>query len=375
VTGRTYRRVESPGGTGIDGLVVVERPVRAPGPGECVVRIEAATVNRSDIARVEGEYGGVAVARFSSYGGGAEEAAAADDGSTAYVPGMEGAGTVLAAGPDVDLGLVGRTVLIHSHSWCGACEECRAGLDNACAHGKIFGSQTPGVGAWSEQVVVPARQLFLLPEGMSPEQAVPAEVTYGPVWWGLRHLAGVGGGDVVVIEGGDSNLGVAAVQVVALLGATAVPVVRDAGSPRARELAAAGGVRVWERPDVSAESLRTEFGRRPRVVLDLLGTASFQHGLDLLAAGGVVLVLGAHTGADVPLRLDRLFRRSTAVQGVGRAPIAIMQEVLSEIAAGRLAPRIARTFRLDQVRDAVRHADDSPLLGKTLVAPAGGAGP
>ena len=362
----TYRRVEARAGAGRDGLVVVRRPTNEPGPGECLIRVEVATINRADLHRIDGSYGGVAITPFQTLG---DSSRGADESVAVYVPGMEAAGTVIAVGKSVETSLVGTRVLVHSHSWCGQCDECRAGLDNACPHGRVFGSQTPGVGAWSEQVVVPAKQVHVLPDQLPLEHAVCAEVTYGPVWWGLRHRTAVGPHDLVAVQGGDSTLGLAAVQVIKLVGATPVMIVRDRRSPRARQLADLEGVHVRERAEVTSAAFVAEFGRRPLVVLDLLGAASFHQSLELVASGGTVLAIGAHTGASVDLRIDRLFQRNVAIQGIARAPIAGMVEILDLMAAGRLTPRIAREFSLDDVRSAVEFADSRAQFGKTLLRP------
>jgi NADPH2:quinone reductase len=211
--------------------------------------------------------------------------------------------------------------------------------------------------------------LYVLPQSLSPQAAAVIEVTYGPVWWGLKHLARVDHRDLVVIQGGDSNLGVAAVHLASALGAQTASIVRDATSSRARQLLTIDRCRVYERSDVTPARLVADFGHRPRVVVDLLGAASFEQSIDIVAALGAVLVMGAHTGAEVSLRLDQLFRRSTLLQGVGRAPIRVMEEVLQLAANHVFSPLIAKVFPLADVKDAVRFADRSPALGKTILVP------
>jgi NADPH:quinone reductase-like Zn-dependent oxidoreductase len=363
----TYRRVESPEGAGLDGLRVVQRVLPAPGPGECVVQVQAAALNRSDLHRIRGEYGGVPMRRFSRYGVNTRKDG--DASASAYVPGMEAAGLVLAVGADDDVGLVGRAVLVHSHLSCGVCDACLRGVDNACEAATIFGSQTPGMGAWSEQVLVPVSQVMPLPESLQPADVVGVEVTYGPVWWGLHHLARLSAGDVVAIQGGAAGLGLAALEVVRQAGAVAVSIVRDASSPRALALVAEPNAVVVESSDASADWFLARFGSRPRIVLDLVGAATFRHSLDIVAAAGIVLVIGAHSGVEVSLRLDEMFSRNIAVQGVGRAPTSVMKELVNAVADGVLKPRIAARFALDDVVLAARYADEPDLLGRVLLIP------
>lgn len=362
-----YRRVESPEGSGVDGLRVVQRMLPNPAPGECVVEVRAAALNRSDLHRIRGKYGVVEMPRFSRYGVDARDEN--DATVSAYVPGMEAAGVVLAVGGDDDAALVGRSVLVHSHSSCGICVACQRGVDNACGAARIFGSQTPGMGAWSEQVLVQVSQVMPLAEGVAPADVVGVEVTYGPVWWGLHDLAKLSAGDVVAIQGGTSALGTAALEVARQAGAVAVSIVRDASSPRALALAAEPGALVVNRADVSADWFSARFGRSPRIVIDLIGAATFRQSVDIVASAGVVLIIGAHTGVEVPLRLDQMFSRSIAVQGVGRAPTPVMKRLVSAVAEGILQPKVAARFALDDVVAAARYADEPDRLGRVLLIP------
>jgi NADPH:quinone reductase-like Zn-dependent oxidoreductase len=225
------------------------------------------------------------------------------------------------------------------------------------------------MGAWSQRVLVPVAQVMPLPDTLTAADVVGVEVTYGPVWWGMRDLAAVSEGDLVAVQGGASGLGLAALEVGRQVGAEVVSIVRDASSPRARELAAEPAAVVAESVDASVDWFMARYGRRPRVVLDLVGAATFRHSLDIVAAAGVVLDIGAHTGVEVPLRLDEMFSRSIAVQGVGRAPTSVMELLVGAVAQGDLRPRVAGRFLLDDVVEAIRFADGPDRLGRVLLLP------
>jgi NADPH:quinone reductase-like Zn-dependent oxidoreductase len=362
-----YRRVESPEGAGVEGLRVETRMLPDPAPGECVVHVRAATVNRSDLHRIRGEYGGSPMPRFSRYG--VVTAGSGDAADSAYVPGMEAAGVVAAVGSHDDGELIGSPVLVRSHSSCGDCDACRRGVDNACEEGVIFGSQTPGRGAWSEQVLVPVSQLMVLPDGLAPADVVGVEVTYGPVWWGLHDLAGLSDGDLIAVQGGASGLGLAALEVARLAGAVAVSIVRDPSSPRAVALAAEPDALVVSASEASADWFAHRFGRRPRIVVDLVGAATFRHSQDIVAGAGELLVIGAHTGVEVPLRLDELFSRSIALRGVGRAPTRVMTSLVKAVAEAALRPRVAARFAMGDVVAAARYSGEPDRLGRVLLLP------
>ena len=109
---------------------------------------------------------------------------------------MSRPGTIVEVGPDGDPSLVGRRAVLHSHESCGTCLYCAAGADNLCGKMRVFGVGTLGLGGWSEEVVVPARQLLTLRDNVDLAAACTYEVTYGTVLHNLRR-----GLDLTVLPG------------------------------------------------------------------------------------------------------------------------------------------------------------------------------
>ena len=126
---------------GNDVLTIGERPDPAPGPGEVLVRIEAAALNRLDLFVRDG-IPGVPVA-------------------FPHVPGADGAGVVEALGPGVTGPAPGTRVLLQPGLSCGTCEFCLAGERSLCVNFRILGEHLPGT--FAEKVAVPAANVYPAP--------------------------------------------------------------------------------------------------------------------------------------------------------------------------------------------------------------------
>lgn len=345
-----------PGKTLGDSIILVERSSPLLADHELRLKTIACSVNRTDLERLKGAYGGIPT----------RNTAFAPRGEGPYVPGLEPVGLVVEVGSAVGPEWLGRRVLVHSHRSCGQCSYCRAGLDNACGQMVVFGSQTPGYGGWSDEVVVRADQVVALPDGVSTEAAACLEVTYATVWWALTHHVRIVPGEVVAIRGGTGALAVAAVQIALLLGADPVVLVREPDGPKSQALVAAvGGKAIAD--TATPDQLLEVGGRLPSVVLELVGGHHLNHDVALVAPYGTVVVLGAHGGAEGSVRWDWVFHKSVAIRGSARAPLHSVGPLLQLFVSGRLRPIISKTFPLTSVTDAVLFADKPTGLGRVIL--------
>lgn len=356
----TYRRVElRPDGS----PEVVERTETRLGPGTVRVAVQWCSVNRADVERIRGSYGGIPVA----------QAAFASRETGAAVPGLEPVGTVVEVAEAAHDLLLGTRVLVHSHVSCGTCSACRNGRDNLCPTMRVLGARTPGLGGWSEQLVVPATQVMLLSDDVDPRGACTYEATYATVLHHLRHGLSISlASGPVLVRGVPGVLAVAALQTCATLGIPAAGVVRDESSPRldlvrnrVPAIILLGGedleaklADLWEDP--------------PALVIEPLGGAFVGQDMAVVARGGCVGVLGGHLGAEAALRFDQLFHKGVAIFGTPRAPLHTMSEVAALVEGGLLDPLVDREFSLDQVADAVMYCDAQTGVGRVLLAMAVG---
>jgi D-arabinose 1-dehydrogenase-like Zn-dependent alcohol dehydrogenase len=351
-----YRRIEC---DGLGSISLRECAESELGPGTVRLSVSYCSVNRGDLERIIGSYGGIDVSGMSLY--------RSNDGR--FVPGYEPSGKVVEIAADVDRSLLGRSVVLHSHQSCGKCRYCVAGADNLCGKVQVFGVATPDLGGWSEEIVVPAVQLLPLRDGVDLTGACTYEVTYGTALHSLRTgLASAELQGPVAVRGVPGALAVAACQFSVSMGLPCVAIVRDPTSDRVRHFREL-------LPDVAVVSegqgrpgVLEMLGAPPAVVFEPLGGRYLNLDVDLVARGGVVGVVGAHLGVLSTVRADQLFFKGVSIHGTPRAPLPVMIEVAEMVAAGVVVPVIDRVFPMEDAQSALEYCANPTGIGRVLLA-------
>jgi NADPH:quinone reductase-like Zn-dependent oxidoreductase len=339
------------------GLRYEELDVADPGQGEVRVRVHACGVNRMDSELVKGEYGGIKLEDF--YFG--------EGDLLPHTPGIEPAGEVDAVGADVTGWARGDRVLVHSQFTCGHCEWCRRALDNHCPEIRVLGVQTPGLGGWTEALVVPAANLIRLPDTISDEEAATIEVNIGTSWWMVNYRAKVRPQDVVLIPGAAGGVGTASVQIAKLCGATVIAAGGD--DERLRKTVELGADHTvnYRRDKLSEAVLELTGGRGASVVVDTVGKGLWDEMMASLAIGGRLINCGAHTGLIVDLNLGYLFGKNLDIMGTTRAPRWAMEEAVQLVADGKIKAIVSDRYPLERAGEAVTELENREHFGKIVL--------
>lgn len=303
--------------------VVTERAEPEPRPGEVLIEVAAAGVNRADLLQVAGRY---------------PPPPGASD-----VLGLECSGRVVAAGSDTDSGLIGREV------W-------------ALVDG----------GACAEFVCAPATQVSPLDEGTDAVAVAALPEALATAWYNLAALARLTPGETVLIHGGSGGVGHVAIQVARLLGARVLATV---GSPekaqRCRLLGADHSIDYHD--DVPASVARLTGGRGVDVILDVLGADALGDNLRVLGTGGRLAVIGLQQGTRGEIDLGRVLARHLTILGSTLRARGAAEK--AEIVAGarffapRVAPVIHAALPLGEVAEAHALLDDEDTFGKVVLIP------
>lgn len=315
-----------PGGPEALRLVDRERPV--PGPGDLLVRVEAAGVNRADVLQRQGRY---------------PPPPGASD-----VLGLEVAGEVAATGPDVA-------------GW-------RDG-DRACAI--LTG------GGYAEFALVPASTALPWPPGTDAAGAAAVPEVFMTAWDNLVERGRLAPGESVLVHGGGSGVGTAAIQLARRRGCRVLVTAGSAAKLRAcAGLGADAGIDYREE-DFVARARELTGGRGLDVVLDLVGGAYLERNLSALAPDGRVVVIGLQGGTRAELDLALLMRRRLTVTGStlrarpveAKAALAarVREEVWPGFADGSLRPVVDRTFPLADAADAHALMEAGGHVGKIVL--------
>jgi NADPH:quinone reductase len=310
------------GGNEVVGLA--ERPDPKPGPEDVVVAARFAGMNPADLQQREGRY-------------------PAPAGAVADVPGLEVAGTVVAAGERVTSWEIGQRVF-----------------------GLVAG------GGLADRVVVHERCVAQVPERLSDEEAAAVPEAFITAHDAMLTQAGLRPGETLLVHGANGAVGSAAVQIGIAAGA------RVLGSVRSDDAAAAvtglGAVAVSDEGFVEAVSAATH-GRGVDVILELVGAPHFPGNLEVIATSARIVVVGVSAGSAIDLDLHGLMRRRASIRGTvlrarpleGKATVvrAFEREVVPMLGDGRVRARVDATFAVEEVHAAFDRL--SARSGKVLL--------
>ncbi|WP_433573192.1 zinc-binding dehydrogenase [Streptomyces sp. CA-251247] len=318
-------RVDGYGGPEV--LVPVEEPDPVAGDGEVVVRAEAIDTIfvETQIRAGWGEAFGI---------------------TPPYVPGGAAAGVVVSTGPGVDPSWTGRRVLAGAGTRGTYAELVRTGVD----------------------------RLVPLPDGLGPREAA-ALAHDGVTGIGIAEAAGITPGDRVLVLGAAGGMGTLLVQLAHAAGARIVGAAR--GEQKLALVKRLGADAVVDyTADGWTDDVREAFGGQSvDVLLDGVGGELGARAFALVADGGRVSAHGASSGGFAELDKESAQARNITLRGIADVQfgasdrVRLATKALTEAAAGRLRPVIAREFPLSSAADAHRAIEARSVLGKALLIP------
>ncbi|WP_162723511.1 NAD(P)H-quinone oxidoreductase [Agrobacterium sp. fls2-241-TYG-188a] len=325
----TMRFVDLPSFGEPDVMVFATGPLPTPRAGEILVKVQAAGINRPDVAQRQGAY--------------------PPPKDASPVLGLEIAGEVVALGDGVSEFAVG---------------------DHVCA--------LANGGGYAEYCVVPAGQALPFPKGYDAVKAAAVPETFFTVWANLFQMAGLTEGESVLIHGGTSGIGTTAIQLATAFGAE---VYATAGSAEKCQACEKLGVKraINYREEDFLEVIKAETdGKGVDVILDMIGASYFAKNLSALAKDGclsMIAFLGGNVAENVDLR-PIMVKRLTVTGSTMRPRTAdekraIRDELVAEVwpllEAGKIAPVIHDVIAFDDVAEGHRLMESSSHIGKIVM--------
>jgi NADPH2:quinone reductase len=321
-----FIEVQTPGGP--EAMVLAEMAVPAPRPGEVLIRVQAAGVNRPDIQQRKGAY--------------------PPPPGASPVLGLEAAGEVVALGEGVtSLGLGARVTAL-----------CNGG-------------------AYAGYVTVPATQCLPWPAGYDAIRAAALPETYFTVWANLFMLGRLAPGETMLVHGGTSGIGITAIQMAVAIGATAFATAGSAQKCAAITRLGAQAIN-YKTADFAEEIDKLTGKAGVDVVLDMVGAPYAQRNLACLKRGGRLVQIAFMQGAKaesfdlLPIMMKRLtvtgstMRPRTAAEK-GEIADALRANIWPKLSTGVFAPVIDQVFPLAEVAAAHALMESSTHIGKIML--------
>jgi putative PIG3 family NAD(P)H quinone oxidoreductase len=321
----TMRAVEISKPGAPDVLTLTERPVPEPGHGDILIKLAYAGVNRPDALQRAGAY--------------------APPPTASDLPGLEGAGEVVAVGPGVTGVAVG---------------------DQVCA-------LLPG-GGYAEYVTTPAAHALPVPEGLTLKEAACLPETYYTVWSNVFMRGGLKAGERFLVHGGSSGIGTTAIQLAHVFGARVFTTAgNDDKCAVCTDLGADVAINYRERDFV--EVLREEGGAD--LILDMVGGDYIPRNIKALANDGRMVHIAFLSGPKAEVNFAEIMARRLTVTGstlrpqsdTAKANIAaeLREHVWPLLDAGRVKPIMDSTFPLADAAKAHERMEGSTHIGKIVL--------
>jgi NADPH:quinone reductase len=312
---------------GPEALTLVDAPLPDPKPNEALVQIEAAGVNFIDVYFCEGRY----------------------PAPLPFINGQEGAGLIVAVGPDVTTLRLGDRV-----------------------------AYTGALGSYAEYAAVPADRLIKIPDELDFNQAAAAMLQGMTAHYLSHSTYPIKSGDTVLIHAAAGGVGLLLVQMAKKLGAR---IIATAGSEEKAHLARDAGadeVIIYTEQDFEAETQRLTEGRGVNAVYDGVGKDTFAKDLNVISPRGYLVLFGGASGAVPPFDLleltkhGSLFVTRPSLQHYVATRAELEQranDVLQMVLGGELKLRISKTYPLAEAQQAHRDLEGRKTTGKLLLIP------
>jgi len=318
--------ISAPGGPEV--LRVTQRPVPTPAASEVLIEVAAAGVNRPDLLQRKGGY---------------PPPPGASD-----IPGLEVAGTIVAAGAGANTWKTG---------------------DRVCA--LVTG------GGYAEYVAAPAPQCLPIPRGLTLVEAAGLPETFFTVWVNVFERAGLKGSETLLIQGGSSGIGVTAIQIARAFGHRVFVTAGSAEKCTACEKLGASRAINYRTEDFVAVVKELTGGKGVDVILDMVGGDYVPRELACLADDGRLSLIAFLGGTRATIDMTDILRRRLTITGStlrarsvevkGAIAQSLEQKVWPLIEAGRIKPVIYRTFRLEEASAAHALMESSAHVGKIIL--------
>jgi NADPH:quinone reductase-like Zn-dependent oxidoreductase len=334
-------------------LEYTDFPAPQPKPGEALVRLRAAALNRMDVM-VRNGWPGLKL-------------------ELPHINGADGAGEVVAISDLTNddslrpsrLGgsiSVGEHVVINSNLGCGKCEQCLMGQDNMCRDWHLLGETVRGT--YAEYVAIPVKQLYKLPDDFDYHAAAASALVYLTAWHSLVKRGNLQKDETVLIVGAGGGVNTASVQIANYIGAQVVIVGSDAQKlERAMSIGADIPIDRSQEADWSKSVFVATNRRGVDVVVDNVGT-TFMQSLRTLRKGGRLLTVGNSGAPRFEIDNRFMFAKHLSIIGSTMGTLQDFKEVMDLVVAGKLQPILDRTYDLKDAASAQERLWKNENFGK-----------
>lgn len=318
------------------------------GAGEVLIRVQACGVNRLDLLVREGR--------------------TPVRPPLPHISGSEVAGEIIEMGLGTSGFAPGQRVVIAPYLSDDRCEFCLSGEETTCIRGDVLGLVSNG--GYAEYVKAPISHILPIPDGVPYADAAAMTLSAPTAWHMLFDKARLQPGETVLVLSAGSGVGSAAVQIARLAGARVLATIgSEEKRAQAMELGADEVINYNEVGDFSPVVRRLTGKRGVDVVVEHVGTDTWEQSLHSLARNGRLVSCGATSGTSGGVDIWTLFAKQLQVLGSYGGTRDNVRQVLGAVARGDLRAVIHKEIPLSEARAAQEMVERREQFGKLVLKP------
>jgi len=289
-----------------------------------------------------------------------------------HINGSDVAGEVAEIGEYITDLKVGQRVLLAPMVFCGVCNFCVAGTQNMCRQFTVLGNGVDGGNC--EYIAVPRINVIPIQPShdgdmFTYDEAASVPLVFLTAWHMLVTLAQIQPGQIVLVLGGGSGVGTAAIQIAKLHGARVIATAGDeAKMDQAREIGADYTINHYK--DSISEQVRKITAKAGvDIVFEHVGQATFEESVKSLRPGGKLVTCGATTGPEGKFDIRVLFAKQLQFLGSYMGTMGELHAVLKHVFSGKLKAVVDKTYPLRDARAAHERLEKHQQFGKIVLNP------
>lgn len=330
---------------GIDVLKYDDIPIPKITENQCLIKIKAAALNHLDIWVRKG-FPGI---------------------SLPMIMGSDGAGIVKKIGTKVSGISVGNRVLIQPLTYCGTCRWCKQDKENYCEKWGIFGENQDGTQC--EYMAINANHLRIIPEDMSFEEAAAFPLVAETSYTMLIDRANIQKGETVFVWGASSGVGSMAIQIAKAMGCNVITAVGNILKGKFAEKLGADLIVNYKDEDIIKIVMDYTDHRGVDVVVEHVGTKTWETSLRVLGRGGRLVTCGATTGSEAKFDIRHLFSKQQSILGSTMGNVESLDRALDMYRSGDIRPVVDKCFKMSEIHKAHEYLENGNQIGKVIVTP------
>lgn len=284
-----------------------------------------------------------------------------------HINGSDISGEIAEVGEYITDLKAGQKVLLVPMTFCGVCPACTAGQQNLCPQFSVLGYLNDGGNA--EYIAVPRVNVLPIPGELTYDEAAAVPLVFVTAWHMLVSRCHIKPGDFVLVLGGGSGVGSAAIQICKLFNAQVIATAGDeAKLEKSRELGADYVVNHYQQK-LADEVKKITNKAMCDIVFEHVGKATWTESMKSLKPGGNLVTCGATTGPEASFDIRFLFARQLSFLGSFMGTMGDFHEVMRHIFSGKLKAVVDKSFPLREARAAHERLEKSEQFGKVILNP------